>query len=70
MADILLVEDEANARQVLSLNLESMGHLVTACGGVEEAEAALSAGSFDVVLTDLRMDGRDRGLEVVRMSAK
>jgi len=70
MADILLVEDEANARQVLSLNLESMGHLVTPCGGVEEAEAALLASSFDVVLTDLRMDGRDRGLEVVRMSAK
>jgi len=70
MADILLVEDEANARQVLSLNLESMGHLVTTCEGVEEASSALLSSSFDVVLTDLRMDGRDGGLEVVRMSAQ
>lgn len=70
MADILLVEDEANARQVLSLNLESMGHLVTACGGVEEATTALSENSFDVILTDLCMDGRDGGLEVVRMSVE
>jgi len=70
MADILLVEDEGNARQVLSLNLESMGHLVTACEGVDEAVEVLKACSFDVVLTDLRMDGRDGGLEVVRMSAE
>lgn len=70
MADILLVEDEANARQVLSLNLESMGHLVTLCDGVEEAAAALPSSSFDVILTDLRMGGRDGGLEVVRMSAE
>ncbi|MDQ6967332.1 MAG: sigma-54 dependent transcriptional regulator [Mariprofundaceae bacterium] len=70
MADILLVEDEANARQVLSLNLESMGHLVTSCGGVEEAKAALSSTSFDVILTDLRMDDRDGGLDVVRMAAE
>jgi len=70
MADILLVEDEANARQVLSLNLKSMGHLVTPCAGVEEAAVALASSSFDVVLTDLRMDGRDGGLEVVRMSAE
>ncbi len=70
MADILLVEDEANARQVLALNLESMGHLVTSCAGVEEASVALSSSSFDVVLTDLRMDGCDRGLEVVRMAAE
>jgi len=70
MADILLVEDEANARQVLSLNLESMGHLVTMCEGVDEALEALTSDSFDVVLTDLRMDGRDGGLEVVRMSVE
>jgi len=71
MADILLVEDEANARQVLSLGLETMGHWVTPCSGVEEADAALSPScSFDVILTDLRMDGRDAGLDVVRMAAE
>ncbi|MDQ6954089.1 MAG: sigma-54 dependent transcriptional regulator [Mariprofundaceae bacterium] len=71
MADILLVEDEDNARQVLSLGLETMGHWVTACSGVEEADVALSSDcSFDVVLTDLRMDGRDGGLDVVRMASE
>jgi DNA-binding NtrC family response regulator len=68
MANILLVEDEKNARQVLSMGLESMGHMITACGGVEEAKEALSSDTFDVVITDLRMEHRDAGLEVVRMT--
>ena len=71
MADILLVEDEANARQVLSFGLEAKGHVVTACDGVKQADAALSEGChFDVILTDMRMDGEDRGLDVVRMATE
>ncbi|TLS68225.1 sigma-54-dependent Fis family transcriptional regulator [Mariprofundus erugo] len=65
MADLLLVEDEANARRILSLGLELQGHRVTACGSVAEAEASMRATPFDVVLTDLRMDGHDAGLEVI-----
>lgn len=67
MADLLLVEDEANARRILSLGLELQGHRVTACGSVAEAEASIRAMPFDVVLTDLRMDGHDAGLEVIAM---
>ncbi len=70
MAQILLVEDEANARKVLSLGLETQGHDVTGCGGPDEAAHALQEKQFDLVLTDLRMDGRDAGLEVVRMAAE
>jgi len=70
MADVLLVEDEINARKILSLGLEAKGHLVTTCGGPAEAEKALREGHFDVVLTDLRMEGRDAGLEVVRMAVE
>lgn len=70
MAQILLVEDEANARKVLSLGLETQGHVVTACSGPEEAEQALSGQPFELVLTDLRMEGRDAGLDVVRMASK
>ena len=66
MAEILLVEDEANARKVLSLGLEFQGHQVTACSSPDEAEKIMRSHTFDVVLTDLRMQGRDAGLEVIR----
>jgi len=69
MANILLVEDEWNARQVLCLGLESVGHDVVACADPYEAEKALKIQPFDVVLTDLRMDGRDAGLDVIRMAS-
>lgn len=68
MAEVLLVEDEANARKVLSLGLELQGHQVTGCGSADEAEASMQAHVFDVVLTDLRMQGRDAGLDVIRLS--
>jgi two-component system response regulator PilR (NtrC family) len=68
MAEVLLVEDEANARKVLSLGLELQGHQVTGCGSADEAEASMRTHIFDVVLTDLRMQGRDAGLDVIRLS--
>jgi len=70
MADILLVEDEFNARKVLSLGLEIQGHKVTACSSSIEAEKLLQQHQFDVVLTDLRMQGRDAGLDVITASRK
>lgn len=70
MADILLVEDEANARRVLSMGLELLGHQVTGAGSAEEAAALLQAQVFDVVLTDLRMEGRDAGLEVIESAGR
>jgi len=68
MANILLVEDEANVRDILSLSLNSFGHDVVACANPDEAEVHLSQAKFDVVITDLRMDGKDAGLDVVRMA--
>jgi DNA-binding NtrC family response regulator len=68
MAEVLLVEDEANARKVLSLGLEFQGHQVTACDSSDEAEKIMRSHTFDVVLTDLRMQGRDAGLDVIRFS--
>ncbi len=68
MAEVLLVEDEANARKILSLGLELQGHQVTGCGSADEAEASMRTHVFDVVLTDLRMQGRDAGLDVISLS--
>jgi two-component system response regulator PilR (NtrC family) len=68
MAEILLVEDEENIRQVLSLSLNSFGHEVTACENPLQAKKALHEKQFDVIITDLRMDGVDAGIDVVRMA--
>ncbi len=70
MAEILLVEDEANARKVLSLGLEFQGHQVCGCASPGEADQQLQTRTFDVVLTDLRMEDRDAGLEVIDMVRK
>lgn len=70
MANILLVEDEKNAREILSLGLESHGHQVATASGVEDAEQQLRQARFDLVLTDLRMQGRDAGLDVVKLSVE
>lgn len=70
MADILLVEDEANARQVLAMGLELQGHQITACATPQAAEQQLQVQAFDLILTDLRMEGRDAGLEVIAMAKK
>ncbi len=70
MAEILLVEDEANARKVLSMGLEMQGHQVCGCASPEAAGQALQDQTFDVVLTDLRMQGRDAGLDVIDMAVQ
>lgn len=70
MAEILLVEDEANARKLLKLGLEARGHQVVACDGPDSAHRQLQQRDFDVVLTDLRMEGRDAGLEVVKAGSE
>lgn len=70
MAAILLVDDDTNARRVMALSLQSRGYAVTDCADVEEAEQQLKRDTFDVVLTDLRMQKEDAGLDVVRMSVQ
>ncbi|HID37799.1 MAG TPA: sigma-54-dependent Fis family transcriptional regulator [Ghiorsea sp.] len=68
MADILLVEDEANVRNILMLSINSFGHEVVACANPEEAEQAMASQAFNLIITDLRMDGKDTGLDVLRMA--
>lgn len=68
MAEILIVEDEENARKVLNMGLSLQGHQVTDCSCPNDAETLLGDHAFDVVITDLRMEGRDAGLEVIRMA--
>ena len=52
---VLVVDDEAGIRRVLSRMLRRMGFTVQAAMTGEEACEILAAGDFDLVLMDLRM---------------
>ena len=67
MADarVLVVDDERSMRELLAIMLRQAGHQVTLADGGEQALEALRGGSFDLVITDLRMRRVD-GLAVLR----
>jgi CheY-like chemotaxis protein len=56
---VLLVEDEANARDVYSRLLECDGHHVVAVGAATPAMAAIDAGIFDAALIDIALGDVD-----------
>lgn len=62
-ATILIVDDEKNTREGLSLALEDVYEVYLA-SGAEEAFNLMEAETFDVILTDLRMAGKS-GLKVI-----
>ncbi|HZW10893.1 MAG TPA: sigma-54 dependent transcriptional regulator [Phycisphaerales bacterium] len=81
-AQVLIVEDEAEHAEVMAAALRKPGHVCTIVHDVLGAVEELSNGTFDVVITDLRMpesggfrassggavgaDGADAGLVVLR----
>jgi PAS domain S-box-containing protein len=62
---ILLVEDHQGSRRNLQRLIERRGHDVTACGSVEEAEAALAAEKFPFLILDWMLPGRS-GVDLCR----
>ncbi len=69
MARILVVDDEVRMATLIRRELEDHGHeVVTACDGSSALEQ-LSRGTFDLLLTDLRMPGMD-GLDLLREARK
>jgi two-component system response regulator AtoC len=56
---ILVVDNEAKMRRILELSIRAMGHEVEQAGDGQEALAKIESGSFDLVLTDLRMPRLD-----------
>ncbi len=61
---ILVVDDERSMREFLEIALRRAGHEVVTAEGVESAVAELAAGYFDLVITDLRMQGAS-GLDLL-----
>jgi len=65
LSRVLVIDDEADIRELIDLTLVRMG-LATACvGSVAEARAALASDVFQLCLTDMRLPDGD-GLEIVR----
>ncbi|HUE71335.1 MAG TPA: sigma-54 dependent transcriptional regulator [Pirellulaceae bacterium] len=64
-ARILVVDDNARARQSMADVLTAAGHEVESSASALEALRLLDRSSFDVILTDLQMPGMS-GLEFIR----
>jgi len=62
---ILIVDDDELTRQVLSSYFENEGYDVLCAKTAEEAEELLALGTFDLILLDIRMPGKD-GLTLTR----
>jgi two-component system, NtrC family, response regulator HydG len=62
---ILVVDDAADAREVIQTHLEDEGYAVRVCSSVEEALQLIASSVFDVIITDLRMP-RGSGLELIQ----
>jgi two-component system response regulator HydG len=78
---VLIVEDEAEHADVMAEALRRPGHVCTIVTGLDDAVSELRGGSFDVIVTDLRMpgsggrhgaaaDGADAGLVVLRLARR
>ena len=62
---VLVVEDEADTRELLATALEQFGAQVTAVGSVADALASLDRLPADVLVSDLAMPGED-GYSLIR----
>ncbi|HWR41785.1 sigma-54 dependent transcriptional regulator [Sporomusa sp.] len=66
---ILLVDDDVEGRSFLANYLVLLGHAITQCQSGEEALATYNNNVFEMILSDIKMDGIS-GIELVRESKK
>ncbi len=67
-SNILVVDDEREHAQVMCEALTRQGHKCDVTYSMAEARSRLDRRRFDVVVTDLMMDGRRDGLEVLNLA--
>ena len=65
MAKIMIVDDEKDVRDTITMLLEIEGHQVTACESGEKCLAQLDATQPDLILMDFFMPGIS-GLETIK----
>ncbi len=66
---ILHVDDEESIRMVMSLDLKEEGYAVDSAGSGKEAIEKLEASHYDLVITDLNMEGMN-GIQVMQEAKK
>lgn len=66
---ILIVDDDDGVRSMLKLAFETHGYEVTAAASAAAAKKQLASASFDIVLTDMRMETDSAGFDVVRAAS-
>ncbi|HQT98219.1 MAG TPA: response regulator, partial [Thermodesulfobacteriota bacterium] len=66
---ILFIDDDKTGREVALFNLRRAGHVVTSSADGQEGLSLFSPGTFDVVITDVKMPGIS-GIEVLRRIKK
>ncbi len=69
-SNILVIDDEREHAQVMCEALSRLGHKCDVAYNLSEARQKLNRKSFDVIATDLMMDGRKDGLEVLHEAMK
>src|SRR5689334_25155422 len=69
-SNILVVDDERDHAQVMCEALTRLGHKCDVTYSLPEARSRLERRPYDVVVTDLVMDGRRDGLEVLNLSKR
>ena len=65
-SSILIIDDEQEHAQVMCEALQRIGHKCDVTYNLAEAQGRLNRKNYDVIVTDLMMDGRRDGLEVLR----
>ena len=69
-SNILIVDDEQEHAHVMCEALQRLGHRCDLSFNLSEAEARLAKKSYDVIVSDLMMEGRPEGLEVLRLGLR
>jgi two-component system response regulator AtoC len=64
-AKILVIDDEVNIREALAALLRDEGYEVSAAASAEQAMSILESDYFQIVISDMRMDGAS-GIDLLR----
>jgi DNA-binding NtrC family response regulator len=67
-ASILIVDDEQDHAQVMCEALQRQGHRCDVTYNLAEATERMGRKKFDVVVTDLMMEGKKEGLDVLQLT--
>ena len=64
---ILIVDDEPNIRSGLAKGLEKLADRIESAGSANEALDKFDAGTFQLVIADVRLPGDRDGLELISL---